>query len=1251
MSKNTFLSVILFLSVFVASAQLDKALHQLLANNHKAALELSKDQSPKSIEDLIMLEIIKSENGLFNESSSFSDQLTDFDHYEPYLFGLWNAPFIFNDYRKNGLDKNARENLDYFTAREIKSPIIRNAIYYLKAIESRDVGDWEGYRKYNNKINAIRQWQYCGPFENLNGSGIDRDYPPERVADTFTDFDTEGHGIVRWYTPLYSDVEAYQYFVNQLEYGTGVNYAQTFITSPMERSIILQIGYGGAIKVFLNDIEIAAKSQEAVTEMGALNIEVKLNKGVNRLLIKSASKSKTPYFIVSPIDTEGKALENLSVSLKPEAYQKPDETAPHSEILKHVLIDYLATKSEQDGTLTSRFVNDYVLIAAYLRNSDYKSARPVLDKWLAKYPKSSTLASILNTIYVQEGRAELSNEVQKNMRKEDPDYFGSVLNEISEVDKLFKKDRVAFEKTLMRIKTVTDLPVMKTFADLLESLRDNNISTLRMNLDTLMENEGAFPNLKNIFVELYDNVLHDEEKTIHELEKLLGKNSNYAVFTSLANHYYKTNQKQKADSLFAITINDMGGDNNFIMDYVNLLQMQEKYAESLDIIQVGLKNYPFSALLYSAMGDAELQLGHKKEAVQAYQKALSHNSLNTDLRNKIYDLKNIVNPLDALRTPDHYGYIAKNRGKIKQNNYGINILLEESDILVYSEGGGKYVTTMIYEVTSQDGVEDLKEYKLNLGGSYTILKSETVKPDGSIVPAERSGSNFVFNKLEVGDVILIDYEAAFSSSGRFYKDFISDRSFDYHHPTLKSNYKLLVPKGYTVHYKVSNGELDFKKTEEKNFTLYQWSGQNIKGLPAFEKFSPALDDMARTLHISSIKSWDDIADWYADLVRNQMEYDGEVQRTFDTIFPEGVKSLSQMQIAEKIYDYMTGELSYSYVNFKQSGYVPQKPGKTLTSKLGDCKDFSTLFVCLARKAGLEAHLVLTLTADHGKEGLVLPCTDFNHCLASVDIDGQQHYIELTDKFLPFCSLPISDQGAIVLDVPIDDASAITSELHYLKSTNRIKGGFYGRSVVNINDTGNIIQLHAEYKGHVASYGRSLFANPNPEKVKKDFNDGIRSFSGLDLNVLEVGRAETKQRDAAIALDAKIAWNEKGQKIGALNTIKIPFISIPYNRDIVALKERKLPIDYRQYEIYDRYDEEYILKLEKGKQFVEMPKNVDLSYQGHSYRMDYKLIDPGTLKVRLLAQPDLKRIKPEEYPAFKAYVDKVIETRETLIGYK
>ena len=57
---------------------------------------------------------------------------------------------------------------------------------------------------------------------------------------------------------------------------------------------------------------------------------------------------------------------------------------------------------------------------------------------------------------------------------------------------------------------------------------------------------------------------------------------------------------------------------------------------------------------------------------------------------------------------------------------------------------------------------------------------------------------------------------------------------------------------------------------------------------------------------------------------------------------EGKENLTDKEKAIIIYNYIVNDIRYSSISFRQSGLIPQKASSVINTKLGDCKDVSTL---------------------------------------------------------------------------------------------------------------------------------------------------------------------------------------------------------------------------------------------------------------------------------------------------------------------
>jgi len=348
---------------------------------------------------------------------------------------------------------------------------------------------------------------------------------------------------------------------------------------------------------------------------------------------------------------------------------------------------------------------------------------------------------------------------------------------------------------------------------------------------------------------------------------------------------------------------------------------------------------------------------------------------------------------------------------------------------------------------------------------------------------------------------------------------------------------------------------------------------------------------------------------------------------------------------------MMNNLTYSFVNFKQSGFVPQKPSKTINTKLGDCKDFSTLFMTLATKADLKTNLVLVSTSDLGKNALVLPSTGFNHCIVRVEMDNKEHYIELTNKFLPFDSTPSSLIGALALNIPFNSSNTNKNSLFVLNETSTTDN----KRLLDINITISKHKQELKVKNtsyNANSYYRELLDQKNIIELKKQLEELYESKSKLDLTLLDYNIDKNIKEDAEVIFTTNFTINNEVKKIGKMKLLKLPRLSKPYTNDIIGLDERKYQLVYNKYETIDSYKSNYKVSLKDEQKFTEIPENVNLSFKKHLFTINYILdATKTTLKVTVAAKIDKSDISSTEYKSYKDFVKKVLDASEALIGFK
>ena len=120
----------------------------------------------------------------------------------------------------------------------------------------QEFGSMDEAREYYGKLNTVDDWCLSGPYENIAASGFEKVYEPEhefRPEARLTGkngmpadwFKVEAIRPDRW-------IDFMRYFAEQ----EGIFYANTFISSPEDKTVQIRVGTSGSVKVFLNDEQI-----------------------------------------------------------------------------------------------------------------------------------------------------------------------------------------------------------------------------------------------------------------------------------------------------------------------------------------------------------------------------------------------------------------------------------------------------------------------------------------------------------------------------------------------------------------------------------------------------------------------------------------------------------------------------------------------------------------------------------------------------------------------------------------------------------------------------------------------------------------------------------------------------------------------------------------------------------------------------------------------------------------------------------
>ena len=543
------ITICLLISQFIFSQTAEKKVWDLLLSNKRTEArklfdkEL-KSKEAKSIDYFLLDNFIDIESGKSDYDETFVKTLSTYPESSNYFCSLVGRQFILDDIQTVGFNDNTYKKIDALAQIDVfkNDPIV---IYY-KAIADRNRKDYLGYSTYIKQLNSIMNWQLCGPFENLNDSGIDIEYEPEIYPKNDKQFDANSNGYVGWYNPKIIQNEGYHTFSNEDEYGNAIMYSQVFVENPQEQEVVFNFGMSASFKIFVNDVEVYVNTLNKVSDLNAFKIKLLLPKGMNRILVKSAISKGNSYFILALTDTQNKKIDGLTYLNTYKEYTKSTLAALKVEELNPDFENYFVNKVKENPT---NVLNKILLFDCYIHNKKLELAQDVIEDLDKQYPNSSMIKIRLAKYYNYKDDSQKLDEVKKNIEVSDPDYYFTLATKAQDTEWMQSISMAELEKYRERAKKLIS-PMLGILYDFFVNARNSNIEAMVVNLDDLFAKSNNSEYYITNLSPLYDSLEKKKEKTIDILEKFLAKRDNFSAMAKLV-EYYRCKQKGRCKNIFS----------------------------------------------------------------------------------------------------------------------------------------------------------------------------------------------------------------------------------------------------------------------------------------------------------------------------------------------------------------------------------------------------------------------------------------------------------------------------------------------------------------------------------------------------------------------------------------------------------------------------------------------------------------------------------------------------------------------------
>jgi len=1152
----------------------------------------------------------------------------------PYLYVLSTEPYL---YESDGFWSPEKLNFFEKIVADPKMNGTLKAIFYEQIGKHyQTINDFAKSKEWYAKMGAIDKWQVLGTFDNTSGSGFSKDWGAVTKAKPDDVFKNKVDAEVKWFTPTCNKPNNWFYFDYYFDLTNIISYAQSFVTSPQAQDVFLRAGSSGSMKIWVNDGLIASVPEERNCDLDIYGYKVHLNKGVNRILVQiGQSEINGANFLVRLTDAEANPIPSLAYSSTYDAYQKVEEDSPN-DILPFFAEEFFTEKIK---TSNPNPLDQMLYAQSFIRNDKSYEATKTLKLLEAEYPNSTLISTRLIEVYIR-----VSNQTDYDLQCEkikqiDPNSFYGIqlrYNEAVKSEKYTDAETLSNQAiALYGANMLTDEWTINTNS---YQKRYQELMTLAQ---TLYKKYPYRYDYMNLAYQIENNKNPKSATTI--IEDYCNKYFNSDALNLLAETYIQQGNNKKGIETLVKRNACVPYATGYMNSLAATLSKMQKYKESLKVSDQLLAMAPYFSPYYNTRGYIYKNLNDLENAKDCFRKAIYFDPVSYDSRTQLRLLENKKEMTEYFPKVNLVELIAKAPSALENAQNSSVIVLNDNQLIVYPEGAKEYHNELAIKILNQSGIEEWKEYSISYESSNQKLiidKAEVIKSNGQIVKAETNNDNYVvFTNLEVNDVLHLDYRIQDLSSGELAKHFFRNCMFQYDSPSLLNRYVILAPKNRTFQYFFRGGNVKPIISEVDDMKMYLWQTDNAPAVKA-EPYMSAYQDVLPTLYYSSIPDWKYISNWYKDLSHNKFKSDYVLKETVTSLL-KGKENATPYEKAKIFYNYILENITYSDVSFLHSNFVPQKASRTITTRLGDCKDVSTLYVALCREIGIDANLVLISTRNFGNKTMPLPAVDFNHCIAQLNLDGKVHYLELTNNSLPFTAALEADLGSEILPIPFAD-EPIGDQLLTLKVSDRLGNNEDSHLDVSLNNNTIQIDLNASFTAGYASQMRSSFRNVGSEDLLKAINQAFTKEFGVPVKVNDLGFENLENLKDSLNVRIKLDVTGAVQDVAGMKILKMPWtVKVDYNE--VTLEEtREYPLEFWSFFDRDRSTEVINFLLPKGKKFLEIPKDIKLECANAVFSMTFNAKTPG----KLIATRTLERIKdqvsPVDYPAFQIFMKAVGE---------
>jgi hypothetical protein len=443
-------------------------------------------------------------------------------------------------------------------------------------------------------------------------------------------------------------------------------------------------------------------------------------------------------------------------------------------------------------------------------------------------------------------------------------------------------------------------------------------------------------------------------------------------------------------------------------------------------------------------------------------------------------------------------------------------------------------------------------------------------------------------------------------------------------PRLETRYVLIAPKGKTLYFnKPKLAKIVAAEETRGSDTIYSFRAVGVPKIDA-EPGMPGFTDVAAYVHVSTYRTWDEVASWYRGLVGEQLQSSPQIH---DAVM-DAVKGLTDERAKIRaVYDLVVRKTRYVGLEFGIHGYQPYRTTQVFARKFGDCKDKASLLVVMLREIGVDASLVLARTRRGGDlDPEPASLAPFDHAI--VYVPRYDLFLDGTAEFSGADELPAQDQDIPVLIVSegkLRRTPVLAAAKNRVATVERVALQASGAARVDEEVT---------VAGEVAHEWRAHYQSPaeRPERYGKAWSG---RHPGARVESVDMPRLDDLERPVEVRASVDVPdWARPETTIGGGGELVMPALGREADmlRSYARLSSRKhdlvLGFPWRQ-------EDRVTVTLPAGLAVVRLPeaRTVEAPFGRFTLTATQK---GGTVEVVAALEVDRHRIAREDYAAFRRF---------------